>query len=811
MPDASVIKEFLVGIGFKTDQSAQQRAQKGIQETGAAASKLAAQIEAATKALGDLGKALAQTAAEPARKFKEVSEEVQRRNEIFRKGIVELGRTALATTTGFVAGMRQVAQQYQELYYITQRTGASAQNLMALAAAFQSVGMGSEGAAAGIAHMQELFQTAPGREPQFLAYAGRYMDEMQRKLHTTDKATLEFYSGLEALSKMPAYLQKQFGEQWYGWSYAQTRRMIDNREREAKAFADEKQYLDDIGLSQEKLQKIERQGVELSTDFANVWRHFGYIFTQAFSEVEPLLHRILGYVDDIIKAVEKFNDQVPGAATVEALGIAGGAWVAFRGILNTVTGAFRGVTAAAGEAAAASAAPKLGLLGRLGGIAAVAGAGIGATELARDTQARRQKTGEGWLRSGLETLLLPEWLQKRIAGPAEGAPHFQAGGIVPIAAHAGEMVLPRPISEGLQQLFGGGGSGDRTEAKNTSRKLGDWLGGAANAPKVVIDNIEDFVRQFADAYKREEGRASGRAAGTAAGGGTAGGAGGGAAPAAPAPTTAGGAAGAAAGAVAGHLMGGAQKAAASFAGMAPRVIASLQHDLGLTKEQAAGVVGNLGVESGGFTQYAEAGGRGPGVGWAQWTSRDRKAGFLRYAAQHHIDPRSPEASYGYLVEEMQKPEFRKYLSALRAAKTPEEAAMITQQMYERPGIPHTERRLQMARQAYAMRIPQTHLAGAGLAPSAQAGGIVPILAHAGEMVLPRELSSGLQRLIAGGGLGGRALGGDTHNRYGDRSVTINQTNNHQFSGGEAAMMGRMRDMHERLTGDLVRNFRAALA
>jgi hypothetical protein len=96
------------------------------------------------------------------------------------------------------------------------------------------------------------------------------------------------------------------------------------------------------------------------------------------------------------------------------------------------------------------------------------------------------------------------------------------------------------------------------------------------------------------------------------------------------------------------------------------------------------------------------------------------------------------------------------------------------------------------------------------------GGIMPLLAHAGEMVLPRELSQGLQRIIGGEGLGGgmfdRPLGGDTFQNYNSRQVTINQTNNNTWGGSpQAAMQGRFRDVHERMTGDLVRHFVSAIA
>jgi hypothetical protein len=87
------------------------------------------------------------------------------------------------------------------------------------------------------------------------------------------------------------------------------------------------------------------------------------------------------------------------------------------------------------------------------------------------------------------------------------------------------------------------------------------------------------------------------------------------------------------------------------------------------------------------------------------------------------------------------------------------------------------------------------------------------------MVLPQLLSQGLQRLVSGNALSGlerigqTRLGGDNvFNNGGNRNVTFNQTNNSNFAGAtEGPTLARFRDQHERIYGDVVRNFRAAMA
>lgn len=94
--------------------------------------------------------------------------------------------------------------------------------------------------------------------------------------------------------------------------------------------------------------------------------------------------------------------------------------------------------------------------------------------------------------------------------------------------------------------------------------------------------------------------------------------------------------------------------ATAFENLAPRVMKQLIADFALTVEQAAGIVGNLGAESG-LLAIAErrplvAGSRG-GFGWAQWTG-PRRVSFEHFARDRGFDMKSYEANYGYLTAEL---------------------------------------------------------------------------------------------------------------------------------------------------------------
>jgi Phage tail lysozyme len=139
-------------------------------------------------------------------------------------------------------------------------------------------------------------------------------------------------------------------------------------------------------------------------------------------------------------------------------------------------------------------------------------------------------------------------------------------------------------------------------------------------------------------------------------------------------------------------------AVGGFAERAALVVPRLMRDLSLTREQAAGIVGNLGQESGlrEINELHPVSGRG-GFGWAQWTG-PRRIAFEEWCRQRGLLPTDPEANYGFLVEELRTSEAAA-LTALRACSTVEEAARAFEQHYERAGVVAQDKRLAFAQQA----------------------------------------------------------------------------------------------------------------
>lgn len=134
------------------------------------------------------------------------------------------------------------------------------------------------------------------------------------------------------------------------------------------------------------------------------------------------------------------------------------------------------------------------------------------------------------------------------------------------------------------------------------------------------------------------------------------------------------------------------------------VVRNLSKDIGLTLPVAAGLVGQFGFESEEFETYHEKGvpaDKG-GVGWAQWTGPRRRE-FEAYCAGRGLDPRTAEASYGFLLAEL-KGSYASFTSKLRACVTVEDACRLAHRLYETPSdVLDGTYRSGPARLAYAQR------------------------------------------------------------------------------------------------------------
>mgnify|MGYP003630640556 FL=1 len=123
---------------------------------------------------------------------------------------------------------------------------------------------------------------------------------------------------------------------------------------------------------------------------------------------------------------------------------------------------------------------------------------------------------------------------------------------------------------------------------------------------------------------------------------------------------------------------------------------------GLTKTAAIGVVANLKAESNLDPGIKQRGG-GPGRGLAQWEKGGRydtdPINLNKFAAKKGTTWSDLDTQIDFILYEMEKhPEYRRVKEQLNNTDSIEQATLIFLKKYEKAGTPHTDKRLQYAKE-----------------------------------------------------------------------------------------------------------------
>jgi len=146
--------------------------------------------------------------------------------------------------------------------------------------------------------------------------------------------------------------------------------------------------------------------------------------------------------------------------------------------------------------------------------------------------------------------------------------------------------------------------------------------------------------------------------------------------------------------------------ATAFENLASRVMGDLIFDFGLTPEQAAGVVGNLGAESAlrAVQEARPIRGRG-GFGWAQWTG-PRRVAFERWCQDRGLEQTGYAANYGYLKAELSGAipgfDYRHAITQVKRTTTVKAATETFEANYEKAGVKRMPARIACATRSLAL-------------------------------------------------------------------------------------------------------------
>jgi murein DD-endopeptidase MepM/ murein hydrolase activator NlpD len=138
----------------------------------------------------------------------------------------------------------------------------------------------------------------------------------------------------------------------------------------------------------------------------------------------------------------------------------------------------------------------------------------------------------------------------------------------------------------------------------------------------------------------------------------------------------------------------------TFEKKAVGIMSRLIADIPMGKIAAAGILGNLGRETGGFKfhhQIGSAPNQG-GIGWAQWTGI-RRTQYEQFCANKGLDVKSDEGNYAFLKHELLETPEKNVLKNLRTAPTLAKAVEVFVSEYERAGVVALDDRIQFGQRA----------------------------------------------------------------------------------------------------------------
>lgn len=204
---AQTIKEFLVSLGFKVDGNSEARFSRSI--------------------------------------------------EVATKGAIALGAAVAAASVAVTAAVTKIAAGFDELYYASQRTKASAENIKAVGFAVSQLGGSYQGAVSSIEAFALKMRSNPGYETM-----ARSLGVVTRENGKLRDTTVIMTDLARMLSKRPTHETLQFLEA-FG---------IDERTYDALKSGDLVRYTEEYRKKQEALGVTQSRAADVGRELSNAWR-----------------------------------------------------------------------------------------------------------------------------------------------------------------------------------------------------------------------------------------------------------------------------------------------------------------------------------------------------------------------------------------------------------------------------------------------------------------------------------------------------------------------------------------------------------
>lgn len=294
-----ILREFLIAVGFKTDESSYKRASDA--------------IDSVEKKVSDNDKRDRERVTAEGRRH-----EVRKRNAeglALALGGVATAAAAAATVVG--AAMVKMAGGFDSLYFVSQRTGASANNLKSLGYAFSQVGSTAESALQAVESFAKARRTNPGINAMLRGMGvdtrGDTSDVLMRGVDAI-QARHPYYTGAQVagllgISEDQFQTLTKYKDQIkaYREEYTRTQRVLNvNSDETARASASVQRSLGSLSATVGVL--MEKLYTTLAPVLERIVKGFQDWLAAHPEQVEKIMRGIAGVVETVGNTLTKVGD-----------------------------------------------------------------------------------------------------------------------------------------------------------------------------------------------------------------------------------------------------------------------------------------------------------------------------------------------------------------------------------------------------------------------------------------------------------------------------------------------------------------------
>lgn len=212
--------------------------------------------------------------------------------------MVKIGAAVGLTSVGVELGVAAIARRLDDLYYVSQRSGATVDNLEALGFAAKQIGLSASGAQASLEGFQATIRSNPG-------YAALLRNIGVDTNQDSSKVYDDFLKKLISLGESRRYIALQYGA-LFGIDDKTLQNYANNQEVKDKALEEHLQTLKRYGVSE---QKAAEEGVTFTRSLNSLQDRFKVLSEAIGLALMPEAEKFIRWLTDALDRVVAFEHE----------------------------------------------------------------------------------------------------------------------------------------------------------------------------------------------------------------------------------------------------------------------------------------------------------------------------------------------------------------------------------------------------------------------------------------------------------------------------------------------------------------------